>query len=113
MAVIYEEDETQEYESGFVVVGYGTGPSVEDAERQATYQSYSSRNDWWDQPFSDYTGYSLFAPEEASEDIADSLQDGDSFLVIHEYYGEEYWEYSFLTEGFAEASKPVFDSCKS
>ena len=113
LSIYLKEGETYEYSSRYITVQYGAASSFNIAELLASLSALpgARQNRWWQQPFDNNTGYNIFASEEAVDDIVESLQGGDSFLVIRQYLGEWYRQYEFYTYGFDEAAKPVFNFC--
>ncbi len=106
----------EEYPSDWIPVAYGTGSNFDEAEATAERAWDTAPDDddsysWWQQYDGDDTIYTVFAADEAVDDIVKGLQSGDSWLVvILEPFGDVA-QYEFLTEGFNEAAKPVFSSC--
>ncbi len=105
-----------EYPSEDITVQYATGRSFSEAEMKALepVDDDEPPNIWWqqyDKEFDD-TVYTVFASDEAVEEIMDRFQRGDSWLVVRLTRFHEEEQYEFLTEGFNEAAKPVFSGCR-
>ena len=114
LTIYNAEEDNFTYPAQLSTFQYGTGSSVLIAELLASLPAFpgSSLNRWWDQPYDDGSGTSIFASDEATEDIVESFQGGDSYLVVRDVISDDlYLEYTFYTEGFVEASKPVFSHC--